>query len=265
MEGFIIDPSSTARSILMMELDFPQISWKGLENPKSILELISKNPPEIITTSMEFGNETGIELIYKIRKLRIKQPLIILITSHDDEVFYSKAYDFGADIVYPKSFAKGDLKKILNRVFLMSSRPRKILVVDDSAISRKIMTHNLIKIGYEFQEASSSEEAYEILQESSNEVLMIVSDENMDGMSGSEFCKKIRRDNRMSLIPFFILTADNNINPDNSKNVFLLNGMLTKPVDFNVILELANYYSTNWLSFRNDIRTILPLHLNQTS
>lgn len=68
--------------------------------------------------------------------------------------------------------------------------PRRILIVDDSRLQRRILCRILKNWGFDVQEASSADEALCICETLCPEI--IISDWIMPGMSGIEFCQKFR-------------------------------------------------------------------------
>lgn len=79
----------------------------------------------------------------------------------------------------------------------------RILIVDDEADIREILTCNMEAAGYDVEEASSAEEA---LQKLDNTYSLILLDIMMEGMSGYRMADIIRKE-RKSDIPIIFLTA----------------------------------------------------------
>ncbi len=79
----------------------------------------------------------------------------------------------------------------------------KILIVDDEADIREILVCNLEVAGYEVVEASSAEEALEMLDDTFSLILL---DIMMEGMNGYRMAEVVRKE-RMSDIPIIFLTA----------------------------------------------------------
>ena len=67
---------------------------------------------------------------------------------------------------------------------------RRVLVVDDSRLQRKILSSSLSKWGFEVSQAASGDEALEMCKERSPD--LILSDWMMPGLNGIEFCKAFR-------------------------------------------------------------------------
>ena len=117
----------------------------------------------------------------------------------------------------------------------------KILVVDDEEdiqplfiqrFRKEIREHEL-----EFDFALSGEEALTYLKNKHQEVILILSDINMPGMSGIELLTKIRHDYATPPPVVMMITAyadeENRLQAmQNGANDFL-----TKPLDFNLLRE----------------------------
>lgn len=84
---------------------------------------------------------------------------------------------------------------------------RRVLVVDDSRMQRKILSASLSRYGYEVIEAGSGEEALEICAE--NQPDLVLSDWMMPGMTGLDFCRAFRAMDRQSYGYFILLTSKN--------------------------------------------------------
>jgi two-component system chemotaxis response regulator CheY len=118
----------------------------------------------------------------------------------------------------------------------------KILVVDDEAdvqplflqrFRKEIRNHEV-----EFNFALSGEEALEYLKDKHSEVVLILSDINMPGMSGLDLLTRIRNDYGIPPPPVvMMITAygdDDSYKQAMDKGA---NDFLTKPLDFNLLKE----------------------------
>lgn len=83
-----------------------------------------------------------------------------------------------------------------------------ILIVDDEIHIRRLLSSILKKSNYNVIEAESGEQAFEILQK--NSINLIISDWVMNGMTGLELCKQVRSDFKKQYIYFILLTSKNN-------------------------------------------------------
>ena len=126
----------------------------------------------------------------------------------------------------------------------------KILVVDDEAdvqplfiqrFRKEIKEHEI-----EFTFAFSGEEALDYLKEHQQEIVLILSDINMPGMSGIELLSKIRKNYNFPPPPVVMMITA--YSDEESKRQAMENGandFLTKPLDFNLLKEKFKTLNTN--------------------
>ncbi len=83
--------------------------------------------------------------------------------------------------------------------------PHLVLVVDDSAMQRKMLTKALRKWGYDVMEAESALAGLDICRD--HDVTMVISDWMMPGMDGPQFCSAFRQMDRQGYGYFILLTS----------------------------------------------------------
>ena len=117
----------------------------------------------------------------------------------------------------------------------------KILVVDDEAdvqplfiqrFRKEIRDHEL-----EFDFALSGEEALAYLKDKHQEVVLILSDINMPGMSGIELLSRIRHDYDAPPPVVMMITAYGDEENHRQAMQNGANDFLTKPLDFTLLKE----------------------------
>ena len=79
-----------------------------------------------------------------------------------------------------------------------------ILVVDDEPQIRRVLRTTLTFRGYELVEASTGEEALELVRKTKPDLILL--DVNLPGMSGIETCRELRR---FTAVPIIMLTVRN--------------------------------------------------------
>src|ERR671924_916001 len=84
-----------------------------------------------------------------------------------------------------------------------------ILVVEDDAQIRAVLTEHLTNLGYGILETASAEEALQRLQETTPD--LVLTDIHMGGMSGIDLCTRLKHDQRFQLTPVIILTGQSDL------------------------------------------------------
>ncbi len=83
----------------------------------------------------------------------------------------------------------------------------KVLVVDDYSTMRRIIRNLLTQIGYsEIDEAGDGNEALQKLR--AVHYGLVISDWNMEPMTGYDLLKQVRADDKLKKTPFIMVTAE---------------------------------------------------------
>jgi two-component system, chemotaxis family, chemotaxis protein CheY len=83
----------------------------------------------------------------------------------------------------------------------------KVLVVDDYSTMRRIIRNLLTQIGYtEIDEASDGNDALQKLR--AVHYGLVISDWNMEPMTGFDLLKQVRADDKLKTTPFIMVTAE---------------------------------------------------------
>lgn len=118
----------------------------------------------------------------------------------------------------------------------MSDPNMAILVVDDYSTMVRIMRKLLKQIGYEnIDEASNGEEALGKIK--AKQYGLIISDWNMEPMTGFELLQRVRADEAVAKVPFIMVTAESK--PENvlAAQKAGVNNYLVKPFSAPVLKE----------------------------
>lgn len=83
---------------------------------------------------------------------------------------------------------------------------KRILIIDDSAVFRKVLNLNLKNAGYEVGEASDGVDGLKKLIEGNFD--LVVCDVNMPNMDGLTFVSKVRSHEKVRYIPIVMLTTE---------------------------------------------------------
>jgi len=125
----------------------------------------------------------------------------------------------------------------------LNNLPKHILVVDDSAVNRAVLTALLKQMGVKaIDQARDGAEALAKLDSAIKEAHpydFVFSDLWMPNVNGMELIEKLRKDSRFAHLPVFVLTADTEFN--NDVRAALFTGTLLKPLTYD---KLAGSFAT---------------------
>lgn len=112
----------------------------------------------------------------------------------------------------------------------------KILIIDDFATMRKIVSNYLNKLGYkDITESDSAVTAWDLLQ--TEHFDLVISDYNIPEMNGLELLTKIRGDTRLKEQKFIMLTAETDQEILINTKKLHINAYILKPFKIDVLEE----------------------------
>ena len=117
--------------------------------------------------------------------------------------------------------------------------PRRVLVVDDSPVNRKVLLAFLQKAGIaRIDQACDGEEALAALDsamKAGDPHDFVFSDFWMPNMNGLELIERLRNDPRFERLPIYAVTADTEFHKDYRSTLF--NGVLLKPITYGKLMD----------------------------
>ena len=120
----------------------------------------------------------------------------------------------------------------------------RVLVIDDSSLTRRIISQILAEIGFETFEAGDGREGLSRVNDVSNLDLVLV-DWNMPEMDGIEFLRALRADSFFNALPVMMVSANNNAEEIATSLQAGANEYIMKPFTADIIrtkLELMGFF-----------------------
>jgi len=134
---------------------------------------------------------------------------------------------------------KNELAEAPKPTVAQDKLPKHVLVVDDSAVNRAVLTALLKQMGVTaIEQARDGGEALAKLDSAINEAHpydFVFSDLWMPNVNGMEMIEKLRMDSRFASLPVFVLTADTEF--DNDERAALFTGTLLKPLTYDKLAD----------------------------
>ena len=112
---------------------------------------------------------------------------------------------------------------------------KRILLIEDNAINRRLAQFLLKSQGYEVWEVSSAPEAFESLKQKQPDLILM--DIQLPGMDGLAATKKLKADPATRNIPILVVTSYAMKGDEAKAFEAGCSGYVTKPIDKTVFLE----------------------------
>ena len=120
----------------------------------------------------------------------------------------------------------------------MNNGNKKLLIIDDEPVARKLINFAMKKEGYKVFEAPGPNEGFQKLK--SEDIDLVFCDVMMDDMNGFEFCKKVRQEEKYKALPFIFITAMNSSEAKSKAFDSGADDIITKPVNNKELLAKTN-------------------------
>jgi len=116
----------------------------------------------------------------------------------------------------------------------------RILVVDDIAENRDLLCRCLVRRGYRTTEASSGEEALDLIAREKFDLVLL--DVSMPGIDGFETLRRIRSSKPANDLPVIMVTARTQSDDILQALLADANDYVTKPIDFTVLFRRVDVH-----------------------
>jgi two-component system chemotaxis response regulator CheY len=220
LEILLVEPSSTQRRIIedyLQQLGAEQL--QRVDSAGQALEQMRKRPPDLVISAMHLPDMTGTELVQQMRNdTALLDVAFMLISSETDIRYLEPLRQAGVIAILPKPFSLDQLRKsLLATLDYLQPDPLKlkqfspdelrVLIVDDSFTSRRIVRQMLERMGIEqFVEAENGQQAIESIEREFFD--LIVTDYNMPEMDGQELSRFIRNQSTQQSVPVLMVTSE---------------------------------------------------------
>ncbi|WP_158936132.1 ATP-binding protein [Burkholderia sp. S171] len=111
---------------------------------------------------------------------------------------------------------------------------RKVLIIDDVAVNRTVITELLGRLGFDIIEAASGGEG--LAKAQSEHPALIITDIVMPGMDGLEATRQLRQTPGLTDVPIIVVTASPSSRDERKSLEAGVNAFLPKPVEFGRLL-----------------------------
>jgi CheY-like chemotaxis protein len=122
----------------------------------------------------------------------------------------------------------------------MEESMKRILVVDDSRVTRELMKVYLIAKDVTVLEAADGQEALDKVRADAPD--LVIADMRMPRLDGAGLCEAMAKDPWISHVPVVILTSNGDVETRRRARAAGAREVLKKPIQPNELLEAVNRY-----------------------
>lgn len=246
----LVEPSRAQSKIVIQQFEELGITqFVHQQTGAAAIKTIFEDVPDVVISSLHLEDMTGTELVLEMRKNPATEntPFILISTTKSFREL-EPIKQAGASAVLPKPFKVKDLQRALlttmdwehpDQLQLEDLDPEslKVLVVDDSAMARKMISRTLNKMGIEIiTEAADGADAIPLIQ--SNLYDLIITDFNMPEVNGHELLRFIRNESNQSSVPVLMVTTEGDASKLAAVQQEGVSAIVDKPFAVNEVKQL---------------------------
>ncbi len=246
----LVEPSRSQRKIIALQFEDLGIQvFTEVETGAEALDMIESDAPDLVISAMHLADMTGKDLVLEMRENPGTEDIpFMLISTETSFAELEPIKQSGASAILPKPFKANDLKKALLTTMEWTNPDQidlneellgkmRVLVVDDSALARKMIIKTLVKMGMKnFKEAVDGKEAMPMIQASKFD--LIVSDYNMPKVDGHQLLKFIRTESNQPDVPVLMVTTEGDESKLEAVQQEGVSAIVDKPFDVNTVKQL---------------------------
>ncbi len=205
----IVDDSQMMRNVIKGYLaEFDCVTVEASDGEMGF-SLAQNKHFDLIITDVEMPLKNGIELCQDLKKNPATCGIpIIIISSFSSEKDIHAGFQAGASAYLSKDEVPNQLFSTVEEILSKSNFnvTKLIMIVDDSALIRRLVGTELSKEGYQTLAAENGLDA--LVKLKNHRPDLIISDIDMPVMNGFEFCEAVQADAMLNSIPVIVMSAN---------------------------------------------------------
>jgi CheY-like chemotaxis protein/nitrogen-specific signal transduction histidine kinase len=198
----VIDDDPTARELMVRALSRDGFEVATASGGDEGLELARRLQPAAITLDVLMPGKDGWAVLRELKADPVLQSIPVIMVSMIED--HGLGYTLGADEYLTKPIDRTALSRVLGK-YRCDEPPCRVLVVEDEAHIRELMTRVLEKEGWSVSTAENGRVALERVGEALPELIFL--DLMMPVMDGFEFLREFRSVEEWRGIPVIVVTA----------------------------------------------------------
>jgi response regulator RpfG family c-di-GMP phosphodiesterase len=206
----IADSSAVVRSFLAKELGKSGAEITLCDDGEHAFDKAVSGNFDLVIADEDLSRIGGVELCRRLKsEAHTQQIPVAILNSLGSEENTRKGYQAGACACIDKTQARDALLESIESALYKATfqKGRLILVVDDSLTVRSLVTKGLKEAGFQVIQAENGSVALGLLRHRKPD--LILSDIDMPVMNGEAFCQAVHDDPLLGVIPFVVMSTNN--------------------------------------------------------
>jgi CheY-like chemotaxis protein len=204
----IVEDNPITRRLLRVALELGGFAVVDAADGRSALEILTRQRPDLLVLDFVLPDMDGLELLGTLRKTLGAEVPAIIVSGMVSQLQALRERGGPFTHFLPKPVEPSNLLDVVRAEMARPRAPaggRRILVVDDEVLNRKLTSVRLEIAGYDVETVASGLEA--LVAARRNPPDAILADVMMPVMDGFSFCREARRDPALRAVPIILISA----------------------------------------------------------
>lgn len=208
----VIDDSEMTVRLIIGALAQAGVEADSAQDLASLDERLANGCYEVVLVDVNMPEMYGDDVVEFLRAQRKLSAKLLLYSDIAEAELAQKATSAGADGYITKSSgleaAVEAIRAALPQAAAPSTAPRRVLVVDDSEATARLLQAELAARGHEVLTATSADTATKIILKKKTRPDLVLLDVRMPGVDGEAFCRFIKGNSLFAGIQVMLCSAE---------------------------------------------------------
>ena len=191
----IIDDSALSLAVLLAALKQSGLEPVAANNLAELSEALQSGPFQAVVIDLEMPETFGDDLSEFLREAKGVKAPVVIYSDFDDEKLKQRAAAVQASGCVNKSAGVGELIRKVKELIQKAEAPKpakRVMIVDDSEMTARLIEAELEGKGFEVVLADSVDKAIRLILKKQSRPNLILLDVNMPNVDGAHFCRFIK-------------------------------------------------------------------------
>lgn len=208
----VIDDSPMTVQLMTQALAGAGLGADAASDLASLDERLGGNTYDLVLVDVNMPEMYGDDVVEFLKVQRKIQARLFLYSDISEEELSAKAKAVGADGYITKSSGVEHAIDVIREALGVGGgsvvQARRVLVVDDSEATARLLEAELKAQGHEVMTANSADAATKIILKKKTRPDLVLLDVNMPGVNGEEFCRFIKGNSLFAGIQVVLCSAE---------------------------------------------------------
>lgn len=210
----VIDDSPMTVQLITQALQAAGVTAESASDLASLDERLAQGEYDLVLVDVNMPEMYGDDVVEFLKVQRKIKARLFLYSDISEAELAAKAQAVGADGYITKSGGLEQAVEVIQHALATSSQPitgpakRRVLVVDDSEATTRLLEVELKGFGHEVMTANSADAATKIILKKKTRPDLVLLDVHMPGVNGEEFCRFIKGNSLFAGIQVVLCSAE---------------------------------------------------------